>query len=349
MKKKNIINLIRYHTENNETGFRNEAYEIARDFDSSGDGELSEYIMSLLSDANTFIPQMNDTLNSDFLEKLDTHGDMLLLPDGITNELLGMVNAVDHHVGINKFLFEGEPGTGKTEAAKQLARIMQREAFMVNFSALIDSKLGQTQKNVINLFKTINNFAQPEKVMILFDEIDAIAMDRTNSNDLREMGRTTSTLLKCLDRLNDNIVLVATTNLYQHFDKALIRRFDTVLNFNQYSRKDLLEIAEKILNDYLERLNLANHNIRLFRKIMGLMEKIPYPGDLKNLIRTSVAFSDPKDGLDYFRRLYYNVTHHKPDDLVLLKQQGFTVREIEILMRKSKSSVSRELSEVKRS
>ena len=30
MKKKNILNLIKYHTENNDEYFRNEAYEIAK-------------------------------------------------------------------------------------------------------------------------------------------------------------------------------------------------------------------------------------------------------------------------------------------------------------------------------
>ncbi len=37
MKKKNILNLIKYHTERNETAFRNEAYEIAKYFDKSND------------------------------------------------------------------------------------------------------------------------------------------------------------------------------------------------------------------------------------------------------------------------------------------------------------------------
>ena len=36
MKKKNIINLIRYHAENNEPGFRGEAYEIAKEVDQLG-------------------------------------------------------------------------------------------------------------------------------------------------------------------------------------------------------------------------------------------------------------------------------------------------------------------------
>ena len=105
----------------------------------------------------------------------------------------------------------------------------------------------------------------------MFDEIDALALDRTNQNDLREMGRATSAMLKEFDRMNENVVLVATTNLFQYFDKALIRRFDSVIDFNRYSQEDLLSIAEKMLDRYLDKLKLANRDIRLFRKIMKLM------------------------------------------------------------------------------
>lgn len=342
MKKKDILSLIRHHVEKNEAGFRNEAYEIAKDFDASGDYQLSEYIMALLSDANTFVPQMDD-MQSAYFEKLESKTGMLLLPDVITQDIIGIVNAIEHRVGINKFLFQGAPGTGKTEAVKQLARILNREIYMVDFATVIDSKMGQTQKNLTELFKEINCFMQPEKIMILFDEIDAIALDRTNPNDLREMGRVTSTLLRCLDRMNENIVLVATTNLYEHFDKALIRRFDSVINFNRYEREDLLSIAEKMLDEYLQKFKLASRDVRLFRKIINLLDPIPYPGDLKNIIKTAIAFSSPADGTDYFRRLYYAVCKGRPEDLKKLQAQKFTVREIEILTQKSKSSVAREL------
>ena len=104
-------------------------------------------------------------------------------------------------------------------------------------------------------------------------------------------------------------------------------------------------IAERMLDRYLDKLKLANRDIRLFRKIMKLMPEKVYPGDLKNLIRTAVAFSNPQDGMDYFRRLYYAVCNEKPEDLKKLQVQKFTVREIEILSGKSKSSVARELKE----
>lgn len=77
--------------------------------------------------------------------------------------------------------------------------------------------------------------------------IDVIVLGQLTQNDIREMGRVTFYDFKRIDRLTDlnkEIVLIATTNLYSNFDKALIRRFDAVINFNRYSDEDLLEVAE---------------------------------------------------------------------------------------------------------
>lgn len=340
MKKQTILNLIRYHAENNDPGFRAEAYEIAKEFDQMGDSQLAAYIMAQLSSANTFVPQMAE-VQSPYLKRLPLSSNPLFLPEAITNDILGIAHAVQHHIGVHRFLFQGAPGTGKTEAVKQLARILSREPFLVDFSLLVDSRLGQTQKNIAALFEEINAFPFPDKSLVLFDEIDAIALDRTNPNDLREMGRATTAILKGFDNLNDAIVLVATTNLFKHLDKALIRRFDYVVDFNRYEDADLLDIAEKMLNRYLDQIKLANRDVRLFRKIMKLLHPFPRPGDLQNLIRTAVAFSDPSDGTDYFRRLYAAVVPNAPLNESTLRSQGFTIREIAILAKKSKSDVGR--------
>ena len=344
MKKANIINLIKYYAESNDSGFRNEAYQIANEFDKSGDYQLSEYIMALLSNANTFVPQINEN-DLTFVRKIEVSGDPLPLPEEIKSDIIGIVNAVEHEIGVNKFLFQGAPGTGKTETVKHIARILDRELFIVDFAFLIDSKLGQTGKNIAQLFDEINNLLIPEKSLILFDEIDALALDRTDSKDLREMGRATTSVLKGLEGLNDKILLIATTNLYKHFDKALVRRFDSVIDFNRYSREDLIDISEVILNYYLSKFKNVARNIRLFRKIISLMDTIPYPGDLKNIIKTSLAFSNPNDEYDYLRRLYTAVFTDSDKNLKKMQSQGFTVREIEILTGVSKSQVSRELKE----
>lgn len=345
MKKKNVLNLIKYHAEKNEAAFRDEAYEIARYFDKSNDYQLSEYIMALLSDANTFSPQIDASENV-FVKRLETSNKPLPLPNSIKDNILGIINAIGHNAGINKFLFEGPPGTGKTESVKQIARILERELFIVDFDSVIDSKLGQTSKNISLLFSEISSVTNPHKVIILFDEIDSIAIDRINSNDLREMGRATSSVLKGLDSLNEHIILIATTNLYKAFDKALSRRFDAIIDFSNYTKQDLIEVGEAILNDMLQKFKFAGRNMRLFKKILECMDTIPYPGELKNLIRTSIAFSDPSSEYDYLRKLYINVSkNNETMDLKQMQSSGFTVREIEILTGVSKSQVSRELKE----
>ena len=303
MKKKNLINLIRYHEEKNEAAFRTEALEVAKDFYNLGDNLIADYIMGLLSNANVFIPQ-GEKYDLNFFQKIEVGNSRLPLPSEITKDIYGIINAVNHNIGINKFLFEGPPGTGKTESVKQVTRILSRELYSVDFNSIIDSKMGQTQKNMTEVFSEIKMLPNPDNVVILFDEIDAIAMDRVNSRDIREMGRVTSSILKELDNLDTRVIFIATTNLYKNLDKALVRRFDAVVHFDRYSREDLLDVSESILNEYLPRFEKAGRDIKLFRKIMDLLTNIPYPGELKNIIRTSLAFSEPNSEFDYLKRLY---------------------------------------------
>ena len=347
MKKQNVLNLIKYHVERNENSFRNEAINVARYFDSIGDDQLAEYIMGLIAESNMYTPQSSD-FESEFLKQIDNRIiDPLNLPTEISEDVKGIINAVNHNVGINKFLFEGLPGSGKTEAAKHVARLLDRTLFRVDFDNLIDSKLGQTNKNISLLFNEINMIPHANKVVILFDEIDVIALDRINSNDVREMGRVTSTILRELDRLTDlnkEIVIIATTNLFSNFDKALIRRFDAVINFNRYSNEDLIEVAESYFSSFVKNFKGITKDIRLFRKILTVAQELPYPGELKNIIKTSLAFSDVKLEHDYLKRLYNNLIGELDrTDISQLYAMGFTVREIEKLKGESKSSVSRKL------
>ena len=139
-------------------------------------------------------------------------------------------------------------------------------------------------------------------------------------------------------------MLIATTNLFKHFDKALLRRFDSVVNFNRYTKEDLVDISEIIFNEYLEKFDNVSRDIRLFRKIISIPDTLPYPGDLRNIIKTSLAFSNPDDKNDYFVRLYETLNGVKIDNNIkLLQSQGFTIREIEKLTQISKSKVARGL------
>ncbi|WP_428065959.1 AAA family ATPase [Candidatus Proelusimicrobium volucris] len=342
MKKQNIVNLIKYHVDKNEDAFISEVTEIARDFDMKGDHSLAQYIMELIASADFYIPQ-NSYTNLRYLQKKEYSLKPLLLPNIIEEDIMGITRAINNKAGLSKFLFYGEPGSGKTESAYQIARLLNRDILSVNFEQLVDSRLGETGKNVSLLFDEINHLSY-NRVIIVFDEIDSIVLDRVNKNDLREMGRVTSLFLKEMDRLNENIIIIATTNLHKSLDKALMRRFDGVISFDRYSKEDLVDIASSMLVDYLKRLHNSKQDMRLFHKILNKQTKLPYPGDLKQIIRTAVAFSDASSGYDYLRKIYLALNGNlEKVDIQTLNNEGFTTREIEILSRISKSSVSRKL------
>lgn len=338
MKKKNVINLIKYHVEKNEPAFREESYLIADSFLRMGDSQLAEYIMALLSGVNVFTPQ-EESFESDFLEKLPSSYSKLPLPKILANEIMGVAKAISYEAGISKFIFHGAPGTGKTESVKQLARLLNRQLYSVNFSHIVDSRLGQTAKNINQLFTEIRTKILAKSSIILFDELDALALDRTNANDIREMGRATSSILKELDALNSNIIIIATTNLFKHIDRALLRRFDAAINFNQYSTEDLQDVAEVIATEYHQKFKFTKKNSKFLRKIISLMNPVLMPGDLRNAIKVAFAFSDSDNPMDYLKQLHERIC--PTISIKELSQNGFTVREIEILTGISKSQISR--------
>lgn len=343
MKKQNLINLVRYHVEKNDEAFASEVSEIAREFDAAGDTAVAQYLMELIANANYYVPQ-SGYKNYKYLKKVEYSTKPLLLPDVIEEDILGITRAINKGTGLNKFLFYGAPGSGKTESAYQIARLLNRDILSVNFEELVDSRLGETAKNISFLFDEINHLPY-SRVLVLFDEIDSIVMDRINKNDLREMGRVTSVFLKQLDALNEKVIIIATTNLFDNLDKALIRRFDSTVSFDRYTKEDLIEIADSLLTINLKNSVNSRQDMRLFNKILKNLDSIPYPGDIKQIIRTSIAFSDESNEYDYLRKIYYALNDNKEPDIQELKDHGYTTREIEILTRIPKSSVSRKLKE----
>lgn len=353
MKKRNVLNLIKYHVEGRDTLFRQEANEIALFFEKNDDHDLAMYISSLLHTGNNFYPNENDlSLTPTIFKEVDLNKlPSLFLPTKILKDITGVMNAIKNDVGMNKFLLEGMPGTGKTEAVKNIARILSKKLFYIDFSSLIDSKLGKTNKNIINIFEELNLLGKDlQDVIFLFDEIDSIAMNRIDSNDVREMGRVTSTFLREFERLEDNIIIFATTNLKNNFDKAFLRRFNSVINFDSYSKDDIKEIALSILDSEIKKFKNSKINKRIFNKLIDLKldKEFIYPGDLMNYIRTSLAFSDPKNEYGYLIRICEDVfqTENLKENIKELKESNFTLREIEILTSTSKSTLSRNLREV---
>lgn len=343
MTRDDIVNLIKYHCDQDNESFIRQAKDIADEFYNGGEKEIASFLYSMISNPTTIIPQSSRSTRIGVLEKVPVSRQALYLPESIQNSFFGIINACKRNIGYKRFLFFGSPGTGKTEAANQLARLLKKDLWKVNISELIDSYLGETSKNIASLFKNINNFPFKKNMLLLIDEIDALSLKRNDNRDIREMDRATTELFSGIDSLSEDVVLIATTNLMKDLDKALVRRFSASINFDAYSKEDLVDIGIKICNVTLEKTSDLEPNNRLLSKILLSADSLPNPGDLKNIIISSIAFSSFNNKFEYLANIYNSLNKKNTSDLKTLSLKGFSIRDIQDLTGISKSEVARRL------
>lgn len=342
MKKQNIINLVKYHSQHDERSFNNEVLAISKEFIDSGDAALGQYLLSLIKSVDSFKAQDLSYDEMKFLSKDKKQPSSLLFPNDLVTDIMSICKSISKRNGIHRFLFVGKPGTGKTEACRHIARITKRDLLIVNIEDLVDSHLGQTPKNIVALFNEINKIVF-ENVIILFDEIDSLVLDRINSNDLREMGRATSSFLRQLDNLDNEAVIIGTTNLFDKLDEALLRRFEAVISFDRYSNRDLCEIADSYFHALFQEYTGFSYDARLVHKIINLSKQKLSPAELKNIIRLSVLLGG--DGkYDYLKGLFQRLCPSlNIDNIALLRENGFILSDIQKITSISKSTASRRL------
>ena len=345
MKKQDLLGLIRAHTENDDETFRRIANQFASEFVETGDEQLGRQISAYLSQTLSFVPQ-SSSISSPFFNRVpqsELESAQVFWPSSIYEDVVGITNAVRKRNGVSKFLFFGKPGTGKTETVKVIASIAKCELWVVDFPSLVDYRLGETSKNIVDMFSQISKTRSQKKVIFLFDELDAIALSRIGNNDLREMGRATTAFLQGMDSLPPDACVFATTNLYDSMDKALLRRFDAEISFDSYSRDDLIEVSVSLYGALTKEQHSLNKDEKLFRKIVELMDPVLNPGEMKNLIRSSIAFAGDDDPNRYFQLMLRKIRPDLYNNLPGLVEAGLTRREIAALTGSSKSTISRRI------
>lgn len=133
-------------------------------------------------------------------------------------------------------LLYGHTGCGKTYTARILASELGKRLLIVNLSNIVSSKLGDTAKNIAMLFRKAAN----TEAVLFLDELDAIGQRRDlDHSDTSEMRRVVNALLQLIDELPTEVVLIGATNQYTHVDTALLRRFDTQIEYVLPNTQDL--------------------------------------------------------------------------------------------------------------
>ena len=128
----------------------------------------------------------------------------------------------------SRILFWGPPGCGKTLTAHCLAQEMSKPVGLVRLHAIISSFLGDTASHIQRVFE----MAKASPMLLLLDEVDSIAKNRDDPNDVGELKRVVNSLLQAMDcfRAPDSLV-VASSNHQYLLDPAIWRRFDDVVFF----------------------------------------------------------------------------------------------------------------------
>ena len=141
----------------------------------------------------------------------------------------------------NATILYGESGTGKTEFARYVAYKLNLPLFYLNFSSVIDSLLGNTGRNIANIF----NYVKKNECVFMLDEVDCIAENRCCANGAeKEFSRVTITLMQEFDMLPNNIILIAATNRIDIIDDAVLNRFSVKQKIERLSLDDNRAFAQ---------------------------------------------------------------------------------------------------------
>ena len=147
-------------------------------------------------------------------------------------------------------LFYGAPGTGKTETVLQLGRQTGRDILQVNLSQIKSCWVGESEKNIKNVFDAYRNKVKKSKVapILLFNEADAIINQRMEGAQTAANKMENSIQNIILQEMeNFDGILIATTNLAGNMDKAFERRFLYKIKFEKPTLEARMSIWHEMI------------------------------------------------------------------------------------------------------
>lgn len=263
-----IKDLVRHGLENNQQALRDTVLSLIEYSRKGNRSNLALHLQSILKttkrrrgssltkvgsqDYNQRI--VDKELEDIILERLksDYSLDNIVLSDRIRTRLTSFiaehraVEAIQQH-GLkvsNRILLHGPSGCGKTMASYVLSGELEKVLYVINLGAIVSSKLGETSKNIAKLFRK----AAAEDCIVFLDEFDSLGKVRNYNQDHGEMKRVVNTILQLFDYLPENTVVIAATNQKEMLDNAIVRRFDSVIEFDLPGKTEIDVHVSKILS-----------------------------------------------------------------------------------------------------
>ena len=142
-----------------------------------------------------------------------------------------------------KALFFGPPGTGKTLTAALLGSLTGRPVFRVDLSMVISKFIGETEKNLAQLFRR----AEHTNWILFFDEADALFGKRTSVRDAHDKyaNQEVAYLLQRVETYEGLVILAS--NHRQNLDEAFTRRFQSIIYFPPPTPAERLRLWQSTL------------------------------------------------------------------------------------------------------
>jgi SpoVK/Ycf46/Vps4 family AAA+-type ATPase len=118
------------------------------------------------------------------------------------------------------------------------------DVYRIDLSQLSSKYIGETEKNIANLFKQARN----KSWILFFDEGESLFGKRTSSggNNEKYANQQVGFLLQMIED-HPGVVILA-TNLKSSIDEAFLRRFQKMIYFESPDDTQRLELWQKALN-----------------------------------------------------------------------------------------------------
>lgn len=199
---------------------------------------------------------------------------------------------------VKGLLLYGPPGTGKTLIARQLAKALRsKEPKIVNGPEIMNKYVGETEKNIRDLFQDAKNDMlnigdDSPLHIIIFDEIDAICKSRGTVNSGTgvhdSMVNQLLSMIDGVDALN-NILVIGMTNRKDLLDEAILRpgRFEVHIEVglpDENGRQEIFAIHTKTMKN-----NKLLHSDVDLEKLAKLTKN--YTGaEIESVVKSAASF-----------------------------------------------------------